>query len=326
MSKYIGRLVKLGIAKESSRGALPSSYTYHLPQTSFAFDDKVVKARSLGGLGYLEDSEEAFVVNQYGQGEIEAEIRSKSFGLILLAMLGSVSTSGPTDSAYTHSFSLNNSNQHQSLGFLVYDPNQQESYQLVMLEQLAMMFELDQIAKFNASFMSKRGKDSTASFPSLGSESKFTKKHFSFKVANNLAGLDAASAISVKSLTLNIAKNVMLDDVLGTAEPEDILNRQISVEGELTLNTEDQTWKNYMRNGDSKAVEIKLTNTDATIGSATRPSLTIRLPKVDFFDWEPDYSLDDIVKQKITFKGSRDVANGNSIISTCDLVNDAASY
>lgn len=323
MSKYIGRLLTVGIAKEASRGA-GAAPTYLLPQSEFSFDDKVVKARVISGLGVLEDSEEAFVTTKYGQGNISGEVRSNSFGLLLYALLGAVNTTGSTDKS--HAFSIANTNTHQSLSLTVYDPNTTEMYKLAMLESLELTAELDQVVMFNAGFMSKQATGTTQTNPAAISEYKFTKKHLRIKFASNLAGLAAATAISVKSLSLKFAKNTILDDVLGTAEPEDILNRQLSIEGELTLNYEDETYKNYMKNGSYRAMEIAFINSDSTLGGGANPSLTIQLPYVDFYGWEPDNALEDIVKQKFTFKANRDVSGGNAAISTCTLVNAVTSY
>lgn len=325
MSKFIGRLVNVGIAKETVRGA-GAAPVYEYPFTSFSFDDKIVKARSQGSLSNIADSEEAFVTTKYGEGDFEGEIRSKSFGLLLYALLGGYSVSGPSDSAYTHSFTVSQSNQHQSLSLVVDDPNNVELYKLVMLNELEITAELDQIVMFSASFMSKCARETGLSVPGVVAESKFTKKHLAVKLASDIAGLSGASALSIKSLTLTIGKNVTLDDIIGTAEPEDILNQQLSVEGELTLNYEDETFKNYMKNGTNRAMEIAFVNNDDTIGASTRPSLTIQLPKVDFFDWEPTYDNDAIVTQTISFKANRDVANSQEIIHLCRLINDVTSY
>ena len=326
MSKYIGRLVDVGVAPETVRGA-GASPVYHLPLISLSFDDKVTKARSSGSLSKLEDSEESFVTTQYAQGDIEGEIRSDSIGLLIYAMLGSVSTAGPTDSAYDHTFTLAHSNQHQSLSFVVHDSNTDDLYKLVMLESLEITAELDEIVKYSASFISKKSTSTGLSVPAVIAENKFTKKHLKFKVADTVAALSGASAISLKSASINIQKNTAIDDVMGTAEPEDILNHQISVEGEIVLNYEDETWKNYMKDNTSKAMELSFINTDDLItGGTTNPSLTITLSKVDFFDWEPDYSLDEIVTQTISFKGSRDVANNADSISSIVLVNAVVSY
>ena len=82
MAKYIGRLINVGVAKESSRG-VGAAPTYDVPVFSFSFDDKIVLARSVGALGNIADSEESFVTTKYGQGDVEGEIRSKSFGFFL---------------------------------------------------------------------------------------------------------------------------------------------------------------------------------------------------------------------------------------------------
>lgn len=325
MTKYIGRILNLGIGRETSRG-VGVAPTYWLPRTTFSFDDKIVQARSESGLGVIEDSEEAFVTTKYGQGDIEGEIREDSFGLLLYQMLGSLSTSGPTDSAYTHSFSILQSAQHPSLTFKVQDPNTSEMYKLCMLDSLEITAELDQVVMYKATFMGKQATGSTESTVTYTSADKFTKKHVSVKLAANIAGLAAATSLSVKRLRLTISKNVTMDDALGTAEPEDFLNRQFSVEGEIELNYEDETFKNYFKGGTYRALEIKLENTDALIGASTRPSLTIQMPKVDIFDWAPDYALDEIVKQTVSFRGNRDVENNTAMISTCQLVNAVASY
>lgn len=325
MSKYIGRVIDLGIGRESSRG-VGVAPTYWLPKISFTFDDKVVKAREEAGVGKLGDSDDSFVTTKYAQGDLEGEIRDKSFGLLLYSMLGSLSSSSVSDSAYTHSFTVSESAQHQSLTFVVQDPNSNEMYKLVMLDSLEIVVELDQVVRFNASFMGKQSVGTSSQTVAYGTENKFTKKHLALKVASNLAGLGAASTLSVKRLSLTIAKNVTMDDVLGTAEPEDFLNRQLSVEGELELNYEDETWKNYMKNGTHRAMEIVLENTDTLIGVSSRPKLTIRMPKVDFFDWEPNYDNNEIVRQTISFKAMEDIANANNIISTCELINAVASY
>jgi len=326
MSKFSGRLVKLGVAKEAVRGsgATPS---YALPYTDLSFDDQVIKARSDAGMGVLADSEEAFVTTKFGGGDMEAEVRANSFGLFLYSLLGTVSTGGVVDSSYTHSFTVSNTVQSQSLAFVVEDSNSTEEYKLVMLDTLELVAELDAVLKFNASYMSKQGGTSTRTIPAVADEPKFTKKMLSMKIADTIGALAGASAISLKNLSMTFSKGVTLDDNLGTVEPEDVLNTVLGVEGTIELNYEDETYKNYMKDGDHKAVEIAWTNSDESIGAGTtKPSLTIQLPRVDFFDWEPNYALDEIVSQTVTFKASRDVENSQDIVHSCQLVNGVTSY
>jgi len=324
MSKYIGRLIDLGIARETSRG-VGVAPAYWVPQTAFSFDDKVVKARVDSGIGELADSEQAHVTTKYGEGSIEGEIRDRSFGLFLYALLGTLSTSGPSDSLYTHSFTLAESNQHQSLSLTVVDPNTTEMYELAMIDSLEINIELDNVVRYVAEFMGKQATGAATPSITYVNENKFTKSNLLFKVASDLSGIAAASGLSVKRIRLNISKNVVMDDVLGTVEPEDFLNRQVSIEGEVELNYTDETWKNYMKNNTARAMQINLVG-DATIGVSAHPELDIKLPNVDFFDWEPDYANDDIVRQTISFKANHDITGGNKMISTCQLKNAVSSY
>lgn len=325
MSKHIGRLIELGIAKEAVRGA-GAAPAFWLPKVGFTFDDKVTIARSQAGIGHLADSDEVFVVNKFGQGNLEMNMGDQSVGYFLYSLLGSLVSSGAVDSAYTHTLSLLESNQHQSLCLVVKDPISTEQYKLAMVNNLEIVAALDEIVKATATFLSKKGDAYSAVTPSYVAEKRFTKNHVKVKVAANIAGLAAATELSIKSLRLTLNQNVATDDALNTAEPEDILNHHLSVEGEMVMNYEDETFKNYFRTGAAKSMEIKFENTDSLIGTSSKATLTLQMPKVDFFAWEPNYGLNDIVRQTISFKASYDVANAQNIISSCSLVNGKTSY
>jgi hypothetical protein len=242
-------------------------------------------------------------------------------------LFGTLSTAGPTDSAYTHSFTISESNQHQSLALFVKDPNTTEAYKLAMVNTLELVASLDDIVKLNVNFISKKGNAWGSLTPSFATEYKFTKKHVKIKVASDVSGLAAATQMPIKSLRLTLNQNTALDDQLGSAEPEDILNHQLSVEGELVLNYENETYKSLFTGGTAQALEIFLENDDETISSgSTKPSLKIQMPKVDFYGWEPGHGLEEVSSQTLSFKASYDVANSQNIVYLCQLVNGKTSY
>jgi hypothetical protein len=74
-----------------------------------------------------------------------------------------------------------------------------------------------------------------------------------------------------------------------------------------------------MLNGTYRALEVKLY-------ASSSASLTLQFPRVDFSQWEPDYTLNEIAKQTINFKANYDAANAANIISTCTLINTTTSY
>jgi hypothetical protein len=87
----------------------------------------------------------------------------------------------------------------------------------------------------------------------------------------------------------------------------------------MELNLESDTYRDYMLDGTYRAMEIKLNGGTSSI-------LTLQFPRVDFSEWEPDYSLNDIAKQSINFKCNYDAANALDIISTATLVNTQTTY
>lgn len=317
MTKFIGRKGTLLVAKESARGTATVTNGLWVPRSTISFDDKVEVAREEEALGKIADSDNTFVTQKSASGEVESNLDDKLVGIFLTGLLGAspTTTGGPT---YAHAYTLSNTNQHQSLSVLYQDPDTSRIYPLSVIDSFKISIEQNAIVNFTVGFMSRGGRDftaQTADFTALGN--KFLHQHLIFKTASTVGGLAAAGAISIKKLELEIKTNAMLDSVLGTVEPEDILNQAFSVEGSIELNKEDNTYRDLMLTQDKKAVGITL------LRSATS-SLELVLPRVDFTEWEQDRGLNDIVSQSIKIKGNYDAANALDIISSCILTNTYA--
>lgn len=312
----MGRRGQLGINVESARGT-PVSPVFWVPLATMSFQDRIEEAREEQGLGIVADSDSKYVTQKMGEGEIEAQIYDKAIGAILTGLIGSAPSSAGSN-PYTHTYTLTQTNQAKSLSLYWKDPDRSDMFPLGMLNSLQLSVEPNGLVNWTIGFMSKSSRDwtsQTASFTSLGS--KWLHQHLKFSVAAAVGSLPG-TALSLKSLELNINKNTVFDSVMGTVEPEDILNQQLSIDGSIELNLEDDTYKNYMLNGTYRAMEIQLDG-----GSSSR--LTFQFPRVDFSEWESDYTLNEIAKQTINFKANYDAANALDIISTCTLINTQAS-
>lgn len=324
MTKFIGRLVDFGIAKETSRGTAESAATFYIPKTSLTYDDGIEQAVDESSVGVIEDSADAAIVSKFAEGEIEANIGDKSIGLILLAAFGSVSTSGPSQtSVYTHTFSVDESAQHDALTLFVDDPNQDYTYALGMIDKLEIDTVLGAFSKFTAGFRSKIGATATLS-PSYTAETHFLPQHGSLSYAANLSGLSSPTTLAIRSLKLTIEKNIEDDRKIGSLDPTDILNKQMAVSGSVELVFDDAALKTIMLGDTQKAVRIRLSNTDVTIGSSLHPQLTIDLAKVKFSNFKRNYGNDDIATATLDFKGFYSLADSKMI--TAELVNTQTSY
>lgn len=327
MAKIIGRLVDVGIAAESVRGA-GASPTFWVPKANITHEDKVVKARTRESLGSISmDGNQAIPAKQWSEGDIEMDMMDKSFGLILYALLGGKSVSGPSDSAYTHTFTLSNTNQHQSLSLVAKDSSlAQLMFKLYMIQSLKIDIMPEESVKITMKGQAKRGV-TTSQTVSYAAFNKFVGRDLSFKVATLTSGLSGATAIPLKKLTLNFEKNTILDHNLGTVQPGDILNQGFRITGEVELDYQDRTYADLMSDGSYRAVRINLTNrrSDAVIGVSTNPAFNIDLSRVEFDQWEKSVPNDEIVRQKFTFTALYDITNGN-VINSCTLVNAQSSY
>lgn len=284
-----------------------------------SFRDTVETAREEQGQGKIADSDSNYVVMKMGEGDVEAQLYDKALGVILAGVLGaSPSTAG--SNPYTHTYTLANTNQHKSVSLYWQDPDRNDMFPLGMVNSFNVSVEPNGIVNYTVGFMSKASREwtsLTSDFTSLGS--KFLHQHVQVRLAATVGALSAASAISLKNLDLTITKNTMYDSVMGTVEPEDVLNQQLTVEGSLNLNLEDDTYRDYMLNGTYRAMEIKFLRSSSS-------TLTFQFPRVDFTEWEPDYALNEIAKQSINFKANSDQANALDIISSAILINGQVSY
>lgn len=309
MSKQIGRKVEAAIGIESSRGVgvLP---VYSLGKTAYSLFDKTDTARDNSSIGRIEDSNDNFVLERYAQGSIEGILGANSaLYLLTLALGGTPSVSSVSDSRYPWTLSLNNTNQHKSASLHVKDVNQQLIHKLMMLNELEISVKMDEAVTYKAEFVSKVARTATATFPSYAEDYKFTKRKAKIYLASSVAGLGAATRISVKEFSIKFIKNLVRDSVLGTAEPEDIQNQELAIEGELKLNWNDQTYKNLMLNGTYRAMRISF-ESEKLIGATSYGDLTLDLSKLDFFEWEPDAPNEEIITNTIQFKANYDLSNG----------------
>ena len=322
---FIGRLIDTGIGVESSRGVAVAA-TFWLPKVAFSFQERADMAISEAEYGVINGyGADGYVVSHYGEGDMETELTARSIGVLLYAVFGSLSTSGPVDSAYTHSFSLSSSNQHKSLSIHVNDQVADKVFPLAMIDKLTISVKRDEIVRAAVTFKSQKAKDDVSTPTYTTVDYKFTHKHFTLKVASATSGLAAASELRVKEFSLTFEKNAEYDYVLGTVQPKDVVNKKFTVKGDFVLNYENETQKNYNLNGTTRALRMDLTS-DQLIGVSAVSSLTIDLSKVLFNSWEKDMALDDLVTEKVSFIALFDQGGNNNVVNQCTLVNNVASY
>lgn len=325
MSRFIGRQVELYGGRESTRGVGVAA-AYKFPHTLFDHDLKVIKTPPSLGYGGIFDGNQSLVALKWAEGKLETDFLSRSVGLLLYALFGSLSTSGPSDSAYTHTFSLQNDVVHDSLSLYAADVNKAELFELAMIKSLEIRVVPDDVVKVSVEFLSKSPQDTTEPSTSFVAESKFLGRHASLKLATLTSGLGAASKLTgVKEFVIRFDKNAVAQFVLSTIQPEDINNRKFEVTGSIKLDFSDDTYRDLVENGSYRALRFNLNNVDALIGVTATPQFTIDLSRVHFEAWEKEVGIDEVAMQTVPWRALYDLTNGN-VINSCTLVNQEASY
>ena len=325
---FIGRLVELGIARETTRG-VGVSPTFWVPKTTFDFFDRAVKVRSAAGFGTIAGmGNQSLVALKSGEGILESDVYVESFGLFLFAVFGAISTATdtPESGANTHTYTVLNSNQHTTLTLTVLQATlTQKTFELALIDSFTLTIVPEDVVKLTVAFKSKSSQDTAVHVPSYTAQDKFLGRHVSIKFASVVGSLSAASATSIKKLVVVFTKNALLDHVIGTVEPEDVLNQLFTIRGEVELNYENDTFHDLQQDGTYRAVRIDMTNTDVFITGTTRPQFTLDLSRVDFEAWEPTRPNDAVSTQTLQFEALYDIVLGN-VVNSCTLVNGTSSY
>ncbi len=313
MTKIIGRQINVGIGKEATRGtAVAPDYTLKL--TSIDFDDKLEAVITEQGVGVIEDATGQEIVKTWGEGSIEGRVYDRSFGLILLSTLGSLASVETADTGvYEHTFTVEQGVEHQSLTLDIKSgSNEQSAFANAVINNLEITVAINDTVKFNAGLMSKASEASTESHAYI-TENGFLSKDVEVYFANDKAGLDGATAIKIKNLSLSINKNVESDEVLGEATPQDFNNKQFTIEGNIELTYDDTTYKDLAIAGTQKAMRIEMIDTGTTIGATSNPKVVIDLAKVNFSEYSRSNDLDGIVTQTLNFKAFYSLADSEMV-------------
>lgn len=317
----IGRQVAIGIGREGTRGTA-DAIDYWLPWMEATIETRIERATNESSIARIEDSDGADLVSQWGEGTISGKMKDQSFGLLLLSLFGTDTPSLVEGGVYDHLYSVEQTVQHDSLTIAVKDSNLDEAYPNAVIDSLKLDAETGNYVMFEVGFMSKSD-ESDSNTVSISAERDFVPQMCEFKHASTQAGLDGASAVSIKKMSYEIQSNVMREDVLGSADPVDILNQQFIVEGSVTLTHDGTTFEDLQNDDTYQALRFDITHTD-TIGAVSNPRLRIDLYKAKIFDYERGLGQNEIIEESFSFKAYYSIADSKMIDLT--LRNTVASY
>lgn len=301
MSEIIGRQIEVGVGVEETRGTAQSTAEKWIKKINATIVERSEKAIDESTRNVLADSLGARVTKKWVEGDLEGNVHADAIGYLLYNIYGAVSSAVVSGSVYDHTFSLANSIQHASLSIFAKDGSvDQNVFSNCMINTLELSASVDEYVKFTASFMGKTATTNTDT-PSYDTEYDFIGRDISIKFADTEVGLGTATAIKAKDITITFDQGLISDFVFGSYNPDDVYNAKMSIEGEFTLNYDDQTFKDLYLADTYKYMQITIQG-EADLGGSTYPTITLVLNRTQIMDWNREGGADELVTQPISFK------------------------
>lgn len=327
--KAIGRLTKIMIGRETTRGTV-AAQEYAVPVTSLDIDDKPEYIDNDSGFGDINEFNDSDINTNHGEGGYEGKVYDNVLGAELRAVFGKAPTTTSVPGqigVYQHDFSLAQNNSHDSLTIFTKETGATGAFALAMIDTFKITAALDQFLTRSAAFQSKASAAYTPTAePAYVRGNRFMAKDLKVKVAAASAGLDAASASKVTAFEVEFAKNLDVQYVFGSVQPDDIQNQQFNVSGsiEKRKDSDDTTWRDYMNAGTARAVRFEAINTKVTIGTSANPTLRVDLPNVVFKENPRNRDNNAVTTESVNFQGNLSLADAASV--TARLINTTPTY
>jgi len=301
MPEIIGKFIELGVGVEKVRGTAQLTAEKWFKKITASIVEKSEKKDDESTMNVLSDSLNTRVVKKWIEGDLEGNAHADAIGYLLYNLYGAVASVNVSGSVYTHTFTLANSIEHASLTLFAKDGAvQQLSYDNCMISTLELTAVVDDYVKFTASFMGKAS-NSNSDTPSYDTEYDFIGKDVTVKFADTEAGLVGATALCAKELSINFDTGLINDFCLGSYTPNDLYNAKMAIEGEFTLNYDDNTFKDLYLADTNKYMEITIQGA-ADIGGGNNPKIVILLNQVQIKEWTREGGNDELITQPISFK------------------------
>jgi hypothetical protein len=322
---FIGRRVSVGFGIESvsGTGVAPAAWFKHL---SLDFQRRTTVIQNDSAIGRQEKNNDSAIVGKYADGKFEGKVGDITIGYLLYNIFGDLATTTNADASGNvkdHTFNVSQTKVSPSLTVARVDPKTSRRHALAMIAELEIAFETGGWVKVNGSLSAKVGTTSSETV-AFAAENEFTSKHIISKLAANVSGIGAATALETKSGKITIKRDVTAFIPQGTDEPVSFDIGPTDFTGELVLRYLNTTQEDLWFANTVQALKIAISNTDVTIGTSAHPGLAFTAPRVRLSSFGMSNDLDSIVEQTVGISGELDMTAGYMLRAV--LTNLQTSY
>jgi len=283
MAKIGGTQVNLGLGIEATAGTAVSPTIY--PQWSdVSLQSIAEKSMFTSARGVRNMSSNSMIRRKYAQGSIgvipNVEIAPYLFGMALGTVSSAVA--GGESAVYEHTITVDNDHASMKTASLYVERGGAvtEEYTNVVLNTLNLEVS-DDYASMTADFISQFPATDTLS-ESFTEETEFAYHNMTAKFGTNITGAEAENPTPLKSLTLNVNNNVLLDEAFLSGSNEItsgcLVAGRLQITGSYSLHFEDTTELAKYQANTKNALVVSFTG--ASIGNAETEEIRIDLAKL----------------------------------------------
>jgi len=328
MAKTGGTQVHVGLGVESyAAPGVAVAETVFIPWADFSYQSVSEKEHFTSARGLRNMSSNSMIRRRYSQGSIGFVPNVKTFPYFAALALGGVSSSGVSDSAYTHTFIVNNTNATPRTATLTIEEGGVQTVQYLNAVCNSLNFEVsDGYAKCTAEMIGAFAGTDTVS-ESYANETEFAYHNYTAKFGTSLSAAAGNSATPLKSFTLNINNNVLLDEAFlsgaNTITAGNLVFGRLEVTGSYSLAFENTTeLAKYQANTKNALI---VTFTGSLIGSSSLETIQFKLGRIILTAPPVEYNIDGILILNQEFTVEYEATDLDCQIVVINNVNNAST-
>lgn len=288
--------VGLGIESYAAPGVAVAE-TVFIPWTDFSIQGVSEKDFFKSARGVRNESSNSIIRRRFSQGSFSFVPNVKNMPYAMSLMLGGVSSSGISDSAYTHTFITNNTNATPRTATITIEEGGVQTVQYLNCVGNSFSLEVsDTYAKATLEVIGGFAGTDTIS-ESFSSETEFAYHQMTVKFGTSLSNAAGNAATPLKSFSLNINNNVLLDEAFlsgaNTITAGNLVPGRLKVTGSYSLHFSNTTeLAKYQANTKNAAI---VTFEGALIGATSKETVQFKLGRLVLTAPPVEYNIDGLL-------------------------------
>jgi len=328
MAKTGGTQVNVGLGIESyAAPGVAVAETVFIPWADFSIQGVSEKAHFTSARGIRNMSSNSMIRRRYSQGSIGFVPNVKNFPYFLSLAMGGVSSSGVSDSAYTHTFTINNTNATPRTATVTVEEGGIQTVQYLNMVCNSLNFEVsDSYAKATAELIGGFVGTDTIS-ESYANETEFAYHQMTAKFGTSLSNAAGNSATPLKGFTLNINNNVLLDEAFlsgaNTITAGNLIPGRVEITGSYSLHFADTTeLAKYQANTKNALI---VTFEGSLIGSTSKETIQFKIGRLVLTKPPVEYNIDGLLVLTQEFTVEYDATDVELTAIVINNVNSAST-